>query len=84
MMEAEITVATRTGWGAAQAFKRLARAVRCAEVVIEEDRRRATVTYPEHAEEDLLSAVSRLRVAARVVICSDLRDGPSEEGSAQA
>ena len=84
MMEAEITLAARTRWGAAWAFRRLARAVRCAGVVIQEERRRATVTYPEHAEAQLLSAIAGLGVAARVVIGSKPRDMPDERCSARA
>ena len=74
MREAEIVLATRTEAAAERAFARLASRLNSAQVVVQDNRRRATVMYPEEAELDLLAALARLGVASRVIVCGELRE----------
>ena len=54
--EAEIVLATRTEAAAVRAFARLAGEMKSAQLVGQDDRRRATVSYPEETEPDVLAA----------------------------
>ena len=82
--EAEIVLATRTEAAAVRAFARLAGEVKSAQLVGQDDRRRARVSYPEETEPDVLAALARRGVASRVIVCGELREtaplaGPTTE-----